>query len=980
MKRFSRLILCTLLGAAATPAVIQADETMVYDLRVYENFDVNRQFGVEKDGDDGYAIWQWVRYIGTGYDFSAPEMFNSNLYRTDGYYDHVYYTPDLNLEAGTYKVYTSPRKKSSTYVTTEDSNLEIYVGQGEVNVKDNINPAFKRVAAYSGFPYKSIYSASDFDDLAHYECEFEISAPGAYKVAFHGEGAGFTLHETYIVKTDGNGGGNTDPDPEPVPDPVVPGAVSALSASVDGQTVTLSFTLPFEGTKGESLEGKDLKFTVYRDGEQIVSKSRQQAGAPVTYVDNDLDNGTYVYSVDVTLGEETGERASVSAEVKPVGGLPMETLDLPIFESFANEQFGNIWYPEGYSGDVAWIAVDALTTQLPTMSPCDNDGGMIVFHGWDGKEGDWARIATRPITKSSSTAPVFSFMFGHSGARATTDYVKVQIKTDNGDWQDVDDAKIYTYIPSLENGGWTHYKYSLEPYIAGCKTYQIGLLGVCERLNANIPIDYIQVYNAASRDVQLKSFEVPAEILAGNDLLLSVVVNNNGSGTLNPDDYTISVDTDYPAEVEFEKISIAPYSEAVVTAAVKVTAEEVLDGPQYSFAVTVDVPDNNNVTSLASERKTVNTAFADHKVPANLKGQFSGESLTGVTWESVKDLSHKDINISENFNDLPAHHQEEINGERVWIEGAKGNFNGFVSLDFDKMDGGSWYSTSGSEFQVFQDFMTGSMPQGHSGQYIGLTLPANIQQDDWLISPELNASETSVINFWARIAYIYRESDSYNNSIEVLYATEDYNPANPLAAFKHVFYTNTSKATTGDLAHDGNYHWLYANGIPSEAKYVALHFVTKSAMQSGVWVDRLSITEKDEYPLAGYYVYQRNSGRLNEQPLDKAQLSFALNGAQLDVANPYYVTALYGDGESRPSNMLGDPSGVDSVNDMGGSVISVINGGVMISGSVGETAEVYTLDGRKVAAVKTAGVTIINLEAGLYVVKAGAKTLKALVK
>ena len=965
---------------AASSIAVSAEETMVYDLRVQANFDINRQFSVDKDEEP----WMWARYTVGSDDVSGPEQYNSSY--TDGYYSSAFYTPDLTLEAGTYKVYTKPRKKNSDIATKQAANLRILISQDAMTESSYNQGRMTEIGNITPIAYASTYSADAFAALPVYEKEFTITTPGKYKIAFFNKGASITLHGTYIVKVEA--GGTTDPDPGPgtdpgQPDPVIPGLVTGLDASVTGdREVTLSFSLPYEGTKGEGLAGTDLTYTVYRDGDRLTSKGRQTAGAGVRYVDTEVAYGSHTYAVDVTAGDQTGARESVTVDVERPK-TPMTTVTLPFADSFAGAYLDESkWEVEDSGGKGTWAAADVLLKGqfLGNWEAVDNDGGLAAYDGWNGADGDWARLITAPITKASSTAPVVDFWFRHSHSRGCKNYLKVQVSADGGDWQDVADAKIQTYIETLDDGGWEYYKFALDPYIKGCETYRVAFTGYNDGISTYLPIDNVQIYNMAEKDIRVLSIEVPETATAGKDLEIKVTLENMGGATVNADAYTFSVDTDFPGEVEFSPVSIPSLESAVVVGKVNVTAEEVLNGPSYSFKVAVNLPGNASGDKVESRQADVTAVFVDYKVPEGVSAVYDNSGKLNVSWESVKDLSHKPININENFNDLPAREQIEVDGEKMWREGAKGDFNGFISVDLDHQDGGSYYSTSGSEFQVFKDFMTGSMPQGHTGQYIGLTLPANTQQDDWLITPVLDAAETSLISLQARIAYIYREGDAYNNTLEVLYSTEDYNQRNPAPSFTKSIMKTTSKATSSDIPHDGLYHWLRINDIPSEAKYVALHFITKSGMQTGVWVDRVWVTENDQQPLEGYYVYQRGVGRLNASPLAIDQLRYVTDGANKDASNTYYVTALYSDGESEPSDIVG--VGTDGVSTVAShdAAISVIPGGVMISGAYDTLASVYSLDGKKVAQATCAGVTFIPLQPGLYIVKAGAATVKALVK
>lgn len=976
MKHISKFFSIAALMAGMSIAA-NAEETMVYDVRVQSNFDINRQFSVDKDEEP----WMWARYTVGSQDVSAPEQYNSSY--TDGYYSSAYYTPALTLEAGNYKIYTQPRKKNSDYATKQAANLHILLAQGDMTESAYNRGEMTEIGNVTPIQYASTYSESDFMALPMQEITFSITTPGQYKIAFFNKGAGITLHNTYIVKIE-EGGGTVDPDPgtDPQPEPITPGKVTNLTATnSDLNEVTLGFTLPIEGSKGEGLANIDLTYTIYRNGDKLTSKGRQPSGANITYVDSDVPFGEYTYAVDVTAGDLTGARESVSVSVeRPT--VPMTTVNLPFADSFAGAYLDESkWEVETSGGKGTWMAKSILMEGqfLGNWTPYDGDGGMVAYDGWNADNGDFARLITAPITKSSSTAPVVDFWFRHSHSRGCTNYLKVQVSADGGDWQDVADAQIPTYISSLDDGGWAYYKYSLEPYIRNCETYRVAFTGFNTNISTYLPLDAVNIYNMADKDIRLLSVDVPATVVAGKDVEIAVTLENMGGTTVNADAYTITATTDFPGEVVFENVAIPSLESATVYGRVSVTAEEVLDGPRYSFAVNVNLPGNASGDNLSSDPETVEAVFIDYKSPLHAVARLNDGALN-MSWESVKDLDHTPININENFNDLQAREQVEVDGERVWIEGTKGNFNGFISVDLDRQDGGSYYSTSGSEFQVFKDFMTGSMPQGHSGQYIGLTLPGNIQQDDWLITPRLDAAETSLISLQARIAYIYREGDAYNNTLEVLYSTEDYNKNNPAPSFTKSIMTTTSKATSSDIPHDGLYHWLRLNEIPAEAKYVALHFITKSAMQTGVWIDRIWVTENDQQPLVGYYVYQRNTGRLNQTPLAPEQISFIKESINHTSDSKYYVTAFYTDGESEPSDMVGVTTAGVADPTANGMAISVLADGVMISGATGETAYVYSLDGKTVATAACNGITMINLETGLYIVKAGTKTEKVIIR
>lgn len=899
-----------LIGAAAVAFTAAASETMVLDLRDSGNFDISRQFSVDKDEEP----WMWARYTVGSQDYSAPEQYNSSY--TDGYYSSAFYTPDLTLEAGTYKIYTMPRKKNSDFATKQAANLTILISQGDMTESAYNRGEMKQIGNITPIPYASTYSESDFLALPVHEIEFTVTTPGKYRIAFFNKGAGITLHGTYIVKTDGSSTVDPGNDPDdPKVDPEDPN------------------------------------------------------------VDPD----------DPNVDPDDPDDPNTDPDPNPGPDVKLETVSLPFSDSFAGAVLDKSkWAVESSGGKGTWEAVSVVLPGqfLGNWSAQDEDGGFASYDGWNGNAGDYARLITAPITKASSTAPVLDFWFRHSHSRGCKNYIKVQVKTDGGDWTDIEGAVVPTYIETLDDGGWVYYKYPLESYIRNCETYQIAFYGVNDGISTYLPVDNVKIYNVADKDLNIGGIYVPETVTAGRDLEVTVTVDNRGAAAISASDYTVSISGNFPNAFEISKVDIPAFTAANVVAKAKVTAEDVLDGPDYNVKATVKVSGNAAGAVESSETKTVTAEFTEFMSPLSPKATEKGSSIA-LSWGSVKDLDHSLINIMETFNDLQAREQverptEDGKTDKVWVDGVKGDFNGFISVDMDKQDGGSYYSTSGSEFQVFKDFMTGSIPQGHSGQYIGLTVPPNIQQNDWLITPELKASKDGLLSLQARIAYIHRESDSYNNTLEVLYATEDYKKTDPTDAFKHKIMQTTSKATSGDLPHDGLFHWLRINDIPAEAKYIALHFITKSALQSGVWIDRIWVSETDRCPLEGYYVYRRGTGRLNSTPLTPQELSYVLAGESGALQGVYYVTALYEQGESEPSDMVGNLTGVASVENGAISIVAFPEG-VVISGADGQTASVYSISGSKVASARCDGITRISLPQGIYIVKVGSATAKVLI-
>lgn len=206
-----------------------------------------------------------------------------------------------------------------------------------------------------------------------------------------------------------------------------------------------------------------------------------------------------------------------------------------------------------------------------------------------------------------------------------------------------------------------------------------------------------------------------------------------------------------------------------------------------------------------------------------------------------------------------------------------------------------------------------------------VTVPSGAQQDDWLISPVLNADPKSTLTLSFKIGY-KNFSVAQTNNFEILYTNSDgeLNPARPSALLNAMFedvrfdVPAASSGTTDpvDLVE------MTFEGIPGSAKRVAIHFKSKmtSYIANAMWLDCLTLTEISPIELLGYNVYDVEWWMpLNEEPIPAGTNSFVIPPA----ANEYitsrnvFVTAIYNDGESAPSERV-EIKGAQSALDLNG--------------------------------------------------------------
>ncbi len=238
----------------------------------------------------------------------------------------------------------------------------------------------------------------------------------------------------------------------------------------------------------------------------------------------------------------------------------------------------------------------------------------------------------------------------------------------------------------------------------------------------------------------------------------------------------------------------------------------------FNFSVAENTPDGHVATINATItngsytwNKTMNITIAGPAcdAPTGLDVALNGSSAT-ITWDTQTITT---VTISDDFED---HTYGTINsaGTVGWTyidgDGANtGTFNGvsytnggspmaFIVLDDEQMTGSSIVTAHSGDKYLGDAFARSS---GWGG--------GSVQNNDWIISPELNYSENFTFSFYAR---------SYSSS----YSTEQFYAAYSTTGNSANDFTNlTNSAITTTTS------WtLYSYTVPANAKYVAIHCVS----------------------------------------------------------------------------------------------------------------------------------------------------------
>lgn len=942
MQYLGKLLFTAIVAAsAALPGAAQAGaENIIFDLRESSTFSQCTQTSIVYDHSD-INPWNFSNY------YSAPYMSNYNI--TSPFYADYLVSPALSLEAGVlYAVHTSPA--AYNYGTTTE--LDVLIGT------DSDYESYDLLEALTNIPYNT-----SADDSEAHVIKFTVPTTGSYHLAFLGKTYPIYLFATYVtndgpatapkavsdlslssgadgvaitftmpaatmanadltgetlsytVSRDGTSiltgsaaaGAAVSLSDATVTDGMTytysvttshgddtsdaatasifvgtdtPTAVTDLALTFHSNTATVSWSAPATGIHGNTLAPEELTYVVTRILDDTSTQVATLTGT-TTFSETITPEGlqTLSYSVTAALGGNVSAAATTSE-------MTIGSVALPFADSFAGGTIGGVWSTEVVNGTYNWAG--AASASSPTAQPVDSDGGLAYYKSYSAQKTHSARLITAPISKASSINPVVEYYLCHYASSSYNDIVKIQVSIDGGEWIDVPGGSNSVEKTGFSTGQWEKCSVSIAESIPqDCDTYRVSFTAVSD-YGWNVVIDAVRIFNLMNNDLAVTSLTGPDAVISGNNAVFTLSIANNGANAVSADDYTISVESTYPGDaISVEPVAIEALSSADVTITLPVTAIEALS-ESFTLQATINYAPDEDLANNASELKTVAMTFSSLNPATELtRGADTAEGDVTLTWTPANDPSYQPLAICESFEDFE--------------DGATGPFNGFTVLDLDGKAGETYYSASGSALKVSTP--SSNKPAGADGsKVLGVTCAGNTQQNDWLISPELTCPEGSTMEMSMLIGF--KSSSAITNKFEIVYATGDYDAANPEAAFTHTIKQFEGGAYSTVKA-DETLHEVKVSDIPAEAKYLAVHINTKTSASyynTALWIDKVTIAEEIGNPLLGYNVYDAAAGKVNAELIAPTETSYVVAAA--DEARDMFVTAVYDEGEAVPTNTL----------------------------------------------------------------------------
>ena len=734
----------------------------------------------------------------------------------------------------------------------------------------------------------------------------------------------------------------------------MPGPVTNLRAVEDMEnpgTIILTWDPPTVGQRGGYVNPEGLTYWV-----SIGTQGTEYYTYDRTYRDHlDISKGQTYQAYSVYAENSAGSGRYVWKTVVAIAG---PAIKAPVVESFPGPSMNSgPWLTEmtqGEIGEAYWTPVDGSVIEAGSQ---DNDAGVISFSSrFLGKA---RRIMSPKIDISKMEKPQASCWIYFNGK---SDRVVTEISADYGDFVTLEEVTLNT-----QEKGWHRLTYDLSNW-KNSQFIRFGVQGISVETVGDITaFDNFSLTDAVDYDVQIGSLTGPDKVKVGETGTLNVSLRNLGNKALAAADYSIALFKNEKQVATFDGVDLAV--DAVRT--ISLTDVPTIDDPEMTvYKASILSEKDQNAANNISNRVSVEIILPQYPRVTQLSGEAAGGKIK-LFWEEPNFSDMPAQSVTERFENYPAFAIANYGDwKAVDADGAK-TIRMTLSEEFGPLE----YPNAGEAmaFQVFNTTEAGipfSSWDPHSGEQMLVAFKCaspdegqtEINNDDWLISPELNGA-AQTISFYAKAAMGVYTPEKF----QVLYSTT----TPTVEAMTQIGETQTVTNVKG---------WEEDKvALPEGAKYFAIRCVSEAKFALMIdditYIPAGAVTE--ELSLMGYNVY-RDGQRVNGEPLPES----VWTDENVEEGNTYNyrVTAVYDKGESLYSDALSILcTGVKGLTNSKAR-ISATEGYILVSGAEGQRVEVYSMDGRLLLARPGAERLQIKTQSGYYVVKTGDKVATILVR
>jgi len=963
-----------------------ADETL---WAWYEYDKAVRIYSSSKTGSDDWAISPAVIVKGgSAYPFSVD-------IKTSNYYEETFevlWGTEPNIEAMTNIIVPESKQKSTTYTTYSgtintiaDGKIyfaihdktatasqlyfrNISIGEGVItkapaavtfSVKPETDGSAKATITYT-LPTTDIEGKPLDETSALTKVEFirddkvintitENFTTEADATFIDEEGLTLGKHSYKVVayNTYGAGAGEAV---EVLVGPGVPVAPTNALMIEEGNTgkVTISWDAVTTDVDGNPILPSAITYKVVDRNYEVVAEGLTETSHTLQSVEEGKQEFRQYGIYAVTVG---GESKLAGTAYKPVG-TPYPT---PWSESFADGKVSSIFGYNYISGSEPWqIGQNADWSAQPQ----DGDFGLAYFEAY-GK--DQTALVTGKIDLSGVSNPAITYYtYRYSEEEYNNE---ITVEADRGD------GKGFVKVQSDpifigEADTWHKVTVDLSDYDGESVVFRFNpTTGSTGSKGAYYFLDNIRITSHSDYNLTATRIEAPSVVNANEDFEINVIVTNTGDREVRAFDVELWSGDEY---IDTKAGStIAPEASATVTF---VTSNTVLDGESRDYHAVIVFADDEIESDNTTETATVGIVTAAVPTASGLTATQEGDNVT-LSWAAPDLASAAPAAVTETFETAAAWSQT-IDGWKFLDEDAAPLISiKNPSFQFNAGKLASWWITdqnwSGADNEAKVELW-----RAHSGTKIltsGSVMRGStpVQCDDWAISPRLFGCE-QVVTLYARSFYGEAPSEGlYQEDFEVLYSTST---------------TNIEDFVSAGYVKKAPFSWTkYSFHLPAGALYFAIR--SRSTDMFFLFIDDVTYIpatgEAAPLVVKGYNIY-RDGRKLNTELVTST--SYTDDTVRSEGDHTYVVTAVYTEGESRPSNEATlSYSGINAATS-GSLRIAGGEGFVLVTGAEGSDVTIFNAAGITVASDRGESTMRISLPAGVYIVRVGSTAAKVAVK
>lgn len=599
-----------------------------------------------------------------------------------------------------------------------------------------------------------------------------------------------------------------------------------------------------------------------------------------------------------------------------------------------------------------WEVRDGTVT---AVSPQDADGGMLALNSII--ENGRHRILTPRLTLEGTANPTMVFYYLY-----TDDANELLLEILEED-QPARTLVNLDLAPENRNK-WLRTEIPLKEFL-GCKYVQFAFNGCGNNASEFICLDNFSVSDYSEYDLSLVDFTAPMKIDINEIGTFNVKIRNNGGKDAKEGDYSVKFFKNGTLAEELFPATLPSYTNLELTFT---DVPSVTDPESSEYSVEISFSADGNPADNKSSLRIVRIVTPQYPTVTDLEAiDFSGVLLR---WSDPNTSALPGTPVTESFENYSSYIYENFGEWEVY----DGDQCPTVRLAID-YSGPLEYPNAGAKmaWQVLDPGdagITGNAWYARTGVKLLASFQACIDNtrdiacNDWLISPELNASAQR-ISFYSNCGMKTWSPEIFDLMISSTgNSVEDFTP---LASDVEVPYSS------GDWTE-------FEFDLPEGTRYFAI--VHKSIGKMAMLVDDITYVPAGSQPISlelqGFNVY-RDGVRINTEPI--ADNEYLDGDVEPGKSYSYRVSAVWDKGESPLSNIaVISPS--SSVGDVysGKFSVSTSGGNIHVNGVYGQVA-LYSSSGVCISAVQASGTAEFTVNtSGVYIVKSANNAAKVVIR